>query len=231
MLERIISGGQTGADRSALDFAIEHGIPHGGWCPRGRKAEDGPLNSRYQLNETPGSGYVERTEWNVRDSDGTVVFSIAPILTGGSKKTENLARRHHKPILHLWRDDAVPFPEAELLRFIRDNDIKVLNVTGPRASKDPQVAAFVTIVLENAFGTPPVEQATLDTARLILRRLTLEDAPTVAKLAGRREIADTTLSIPHPYSEEQATDWISRHRGTQSGDKEMVFAVVTKKAR
>lgn len=80
---KILSGGQTGTDRAALDWAIAHGIPHGGWCPKGRKAEDGPIDGRYQLQETPSSSYVERTEWNVRDSDGTVVFSIAAVLTGG----------------------------------------------------------------------------------------------------------------------------------------------------
>jgi len=98
---RIVSGGQTGADRAALDFAIAHGLPHGGWCPQGRKAEDGPIDARYQLQETPSENYSQRTEWNVRDSDGTVVFSLAPALTGGSKKTVDLAGKHHKPCLHL----------------------------------------------------------------------------------------------------------------------------------
>ena len=147
---KIISGGQTGADRAALDWAIEHGIAHGGWCPKGRKAEDGPIDPGYQLKETPGSHYVQRTEWNARDSDGTVVFSIASVLTGSSKKTLDLARQHHKPVLHLWRDGGLSSPEQALRRFIRDNDIKVLNVAGPRASKEPEVAAFVTQVLEKA---------------------------------------------------------------------------------
>ena len=97
-IEKLISGAQTGADRAALDFAIERGIPHGGWCPRGRKAEDGPIDPRYQLKETPSSGYIQRTEWHARDSDGTVVFSIAPVLTGGSKKTIELAHKHRKPV-------------------------------------------------------------------------------------------------------------------------------------
>ncbi len=63
---KIVSGGQTGADRAALDFAIAHGIPQGGWCPKGRKAEDGPIPDRYQLKETPSDNYAQRTEWNVR---------------------------------------------------------------------------------------------------------------------------------------------------------------------
>ncbi len=73
---KIMSGGQTGADRAALDFAIGHGIKHGGWCPKGRRAEDGAIDARYQLKETPSANFVQRTEWNTRDSDGTVVFSI-----------------------------------------------------------------------------------------------------------------------------------------------------------
>jgi TPR repeat protein len=101
VVERIISGGQTGADRAALDFAIAHGIPHGGWCPRGRKAEDGRIDGRYQLKETPSSSYILRTERNVRDSDGTVVLSISAVLTGGSNRTVELARKHEKPCLHL----------------------------------------------------------------------------------------------------------------------------------
>ena len=72
--ERIVSGGQTGADRAALDWAIERGIPHGGWCPRGRRAEDGRIDRRYALRETPAHDYQQRTRWNVRDSDGTLIF-------------------------------------------------------------------------------------------------------------------------------------------------------------
>jgi len=100
-VQRIVSGGQTGADRAALDWAMEHGVPHGGWCPKGRKAEDGPIDAKYELQETPSADYLQRTEWNVRDSDGTVIFTVMTRLTGGSKKTSNLARKHRKPCLHL----------------------------------------------------------------------------------------------------------------------------------
>ena len=77
--QEIVSGGQTGADRAALDWAIANGVPHGGWCPQGRRAEDGPMHDRYSLKETPSSSHTQRTEWNVRDSDGPVVFSVEPI--------------------------------------------------------------------------------------------------------------------------------------------------------
>jgi len=151
---RIISGGQTGADHAALDFAIERGIPHGGWCPAGRKAEDGSIDPRYNLQETPSSRYVQRTEWNVRDTDGTAVFSIAPVLTGGSKKTVELAHKHRKPVIHIARDGGPASPAQALLRFIQDNKIKVLNVAGPRASKEPEVGAFVKEVLEELWMAP-----------------------------------------------------------------------------
>src|SRR4051812_41309778 len=102
----IISGGQTGADRAALDFVIEHGLSHGGWCPRQRRAEDGVLLAKYLLHETPSSHYSQRTEWNLRDSDATVVFSIKARLTGGSRLTFELAKRLGKPVLHLSRVEA-----------------------------------------------------------------------------------------------------------------------------
>jgi hypothetical protein len=125
-----------------LDFAIEHGIPHGGWCPRGRKAEDGPIDPRYLLKETPSSAYISR------DSDGTVVFSIAPRLMGGALRAAILAHKHGNPVIIILRDGAPASPEKALLRFIKKNKIKVLNVAGTRASKEPEIAAFVKNVLE-----------------------------------------------------------------------------------
>src|SRR3974390_2292918 len=103
-IKKIVSGGQTGADRAALDWAIDNGIPHSGWCPKGRLAEDGPIDPRYHLVETPSSQSCERTEWNARDSDGTVVFSIRPALSGGSSETVSQARKHRKPVLHVSRE-------------------------------------------------------------------------------------------------------------------------------
>ena len=90
-IPKIVSGGQTGADRAALDLALSRGIECGGWCPKGRKAEDGPLPNKYPLVETPSANYVQRMEWNVRDTEGTVIISIARILSGGSEKTLEFA--------------------------------------------------------------------------------------------------------------------------------------------
>ena len=143
----IVSGGQTGADRAALDFAIEPGIWHSGWCPKGRRAEDGPIDVRYQLEETPSTENDRRTEWNARDSDGTVVFSIGESLAGGSKMTVELAQKYAKPVLHISRNGGPSSPELALLGFVQDHGIKVLNVAGPRASKEPAVGAFVKEVL------------------------------------------------------------------------------------
>ena len=153
MLSRIVSGGQTGVDRAALDVALELALDCGGWCPQGRRAEDGLIPERYPLVETPWDGYPQRTEWNVRDSDGTLVFSIATMLTGGSKKTVDLARKHRKPVLHLSRNGGELSPEQELQRFLSEHHIRVLNVGGPRASKEPDVAGFVKEVLEKAWAS------------------------------------------------------------------------------
>lgn len=101
MISRLVSGGQTRTDRAALDFAIEHDIPHGGWCPKGRRAGDGPIDARYNLTETPTANYLQRTEWNVRDADATVIFTLSSELSGGSKKTDEFAQKHKKPRLHL----------------------------------------------------------------------------------------------------------------------------------
>ena len=146
----IVSGGQTGADRAALDWALKHNVPCGGWCPKGRKAEDGPIDPKYPLKETPSASYLQRTEWNVRDSDATVLFSIESALTGGSKKTVEFARKHEKPNLHLSAEDNAA---AEKLKaFTEEHRVKILNVAGPRASNEPGVGEFVMRTLEAAFG-------------------------------------------------------------------------------
>ena len=146
----IISGGQTGADRAALDWAIAHNVPHGGWCPRGRLAEDGPIPSIYALHETATSRYPERTERNIVESDGTFIFSLTDTVEGGTKLTADLVRRHRKPLLLISaetkRDHA-----AGLRRFVAEQGIRRLNVAGPRASKEPRVGEFVKQVLEEAF--------------------------------------------------------------------------------
>lgn len=155
-ISRIVSGAQTGADRAALDFAIERGIPHGGWCPAGRRAEDGAIADCYQLNETTSTNYLVRTEWNVRDSDATVIFTVHSVLSGGSKRTGDFAAKHRKPWLHLHAGEPVEGCAQRLEEFLIRNATRVLNVAGSRGSKEPEVGAFVRAVLDRvAFAKRP----------------------------------------------------------------------------
>ena len=140
---KIISGGQTGADRAALDWAIANGIEHGGWCPQGRLAEDGVITAQYDLRETPKADYLQRTEWNVRDSDATAIISLASQLTGGSLATAKLASDLGKPCLHLSGLQDAPENARQLADFLRRHEVQILNVAGPRASGEPDVGAFI----------------------------------------------------------------------------------------
>jgi hypothetical protein len=152
MIKKLVSGGQTGADERGIDVALRHDFPHGGWCPKGRKSLEGPIPSRYLLVETPSASYLQRTEWNVRDNDGTVVFTLAPEATGGSLKTIQFARKHGKPVLHLSKFGiGYSDPAHVLQKFVDEHRIETLNVAGSRESKEPGIHAWVMEVLENAF--------------------------------------------------------------------------------
>jgi hypothetical protein len=136
-VRRIVSGGQTGVDRGALDAAIELGIEHGGWCPRGRLAEDGIIPIRYRLIENDSTEYWVRTEQNVVDSDGTLIL-YRHNLRGGTELTYRMTRKHGKPSLLLDLRDA-PLP-LEARRWIDRSAIEVLNCAGPRESLAPGIA-------------------------------------------------------------------------------------------
>lgn len=147
----IISGGQTGADRAALDFAIRHGIPHGGRIPKGRRTEAGPLPPKYNLQEMPTTSYPDRTAQNVLDSDGTLIVSNGA-LRGGSALTVKLAGRYGKPWLHIDLQASSPAEAARAIRdWIEADAIKVLNVAGPRASEDPDIYEGTVELLEKTF--------------------------------------------------------------------------------
>ncbi len=136
MLETIVSGGQTGVDRAALDVALQLGIPCGGWCPKGRRAEDAPIPSLYPLRETASSVYRDRTERNVRDSDATLVLTSGPP-RDGTAATIEIAAQHHKPCLVL---DLSQNPGCGAVRaWLQDNGIATLNVAGPRESGVPGI--------------------------------------------------------------------------------------------
>ena len=135
----IVSGGQTGADRAALDFAIEHGYPHGGWAPRGREAEDGVIPAKYQLTVLVEGGYRQRTRRNVEDSDGTLIINLGE-LEGGSLATQAFAQRMCKPHLVVQADTGITqYAAANVLLWVRESNIKILNVAGPRESKRPGI--------------------------------------------------------------------------------------------
>jgi len=147
---QVISGGQTGVDRAALDVARELGVPCGGWCPRGRRAEDGPIPESYPLRETPSASYPERTAWNVRDSDGTLVVTRGRP-RGGTALTVSLARRAGKPVIVANLEGGAN--AAEIRAFLLEHRIRVLNVAGPRESEAPgihdQAAALLGELLAN----------------------------------------------------------------------------------
>ncbi|KQC06110.1 MAG: hypothetical protein APR62_08420 [Smithella sp. SDB] len=151
-LQKIISGGQTGADRAALDFAIDNNVPYGGWVPKGRRTEDGRLPEKYNLQEMPTEDYSKRTLQNVLDADGTVIVSHG-FLTGGSALTREFAIQYKKHWLHIDMDE-LPLPEAaEKLSFwLKEKEIVVLNVAGPKASKDQKVYEAVLQLLRKTFS-------------------------------------------------------------------------------
>ncbi len=133
-VRKIISGGQTGVDRAGLDFAIENQIPHGGYCPKGRKAEDGKISNSYNLIETATSNYKERTEKNLIESDGTLIINKGE-LSGGTLLTANLCKKHKKPLFIVDLSNITAKTKEEFNSWIKDNSIKTLNIAGPRESK------------------------------------------------------------------------------------------------
>lgn len=150
VVEKVISGGQTGADRAALDAAMAADIPVGGRCPRGRRAEDGGIPGRYPLVETGSRRYEVRTRINVRAADGTLVLNLGE-LSGGTLLTVTYAQRRHRPCL-LVQLDAPDRPSPEdVLCWIGDSGIRVLNVAGPRESKAPGIYPLAYAYLRRLF--------------------------------------------------------------------------------
>jgi hypothetical protein len=165
---KIVSGGQTGVDRGALDAALEAGIPCGGWCPKGRLAEDGPIDERYPLIEMDSARYIDRTRQNVIDSDGTLIIHFGP-LEGGSARTRDYCKQHDKPCLVL---DAKSKGQTDMVNaivdFIEQHDIETLNVAGPRASKEPTARSVTESLLFDAIrqlGSEADDDASIEGCR------------------------------------------------------------------
>ena len=154
--EKIISGGQTGVDRAALDVALGLGISCGGWCPKGRKAEDGPIDIRYPLRETTSANYSVRTGKNVRESDGTLVLTGLGRASAGTALTIKFAQKDKKP--YLVRDLFVRKDLGTVRKWLEVNRIRVLNVAGPRESEVPGIHDRAFEFLKELFMTPKAGQ-------------------------------------------------------------------------
>lgn len=187
MITKIISGGQTGVDRAALDVAIKMDIPHGGWVPLGRKAEDGIVPRHYNLKETSSEDYEDRTERNVVDSDATLIISRGG-LTGGSHFTRQMAIQHGRPWFHVDLSKTSAFGSARTISaWIYHHDVKVLNVAGPRAGDDPEIYELARKILEAVFYLDIVATHMPDPFR------TAPHLPATADQAVSRLISDLTL--------------------------------------
>lgn len=156
-ISKIISGGQTGTDRAAFDFALATGIEISGFVPLGRRAEDGSIPPRYpNLTETETRNYAERTELNVMAADATLILSHGP-LTGGSRLTAKLADKHQKPFLHVdFLEETFPDSVERAKKWLTASDCRILNVAGPRASTDPDIyrrtGEFLRELLKSEFN-------------------------------------------------------------------------------
>ncbi len=138
MIDKIISGGQTGVDRAGLDAALEFGITCGGWCPLGRKAEDGVIPTRYPLQETQTEDYAERTRKNVQDADGVLVL-LRSHVSGGTALTIEAARQLGKPVSIVKLTD--PRDCHAVRAWVRHERIRTLEIAGPRESQEPGIYA------------------------------------------------------------------------------------------
>ena len=153
----ILSGGQTGVDRAALDAALEAGAPCGGWCPEGRLAEDGPIPERYPLQELPYAGYEQRTLQNIRDSDGTLIVHFGP-MTDGTLYTYDHCLIFGRPVC-LVNASILPVEDAvfRVKAFLAKHAIGQLNVAGPRASLYPQAYDYAHELVSTLLRMPTVD--------------------------------------------------------------------------
>ncbi len=180
-MRRIVSGGQTGVDRGALDAALAAGFPAGGWCPQGRLAEDGPIDPRYPLDELSGAGYPERTLRNVLDSDGTVIIYFGS-LSGGTGNTAVHCLKHRRPMLLIDATElTVERAATRAEGFVREHAIGSLNFAGPRASGESRAEGFAFDV-----ATRLIEACRRDSpGRPRIRRAGMADAESWGRLRTR----------------------------------------------
>lgn len=149
MLEKVLSGGQTGVDRAALDVAIELGVAHGGWCPAGRDADDGVIPDKYQLTETAEQDHTVRTENNVKDADGTLMIYRGE-LHGGTAYAIEMAKHLNKPVLALNLDQDIDV--EEVFDWVQSNNIRIINIGGQRETKNPGIYFQSRKILSKLFN-------------------------------------------------------------------------------
>jgi len=150
---KMISGGQTGVDRAALEWAVWHGVPHGGWCPRGRRALDGRIPAVYQLHETDSPGYRQRTLLNVHDSDATLVLNMG-VLRGGTLLTVKTAKELGRPCLVVQVEGDLDAAAKEIAAWLRANEFETLNVAGPSGQRGAGIGEAVMEVLDLCIESP-----------------------------------------------------------------------------
>ena len=144
---KIISGGQTGVDRAALDVAIKQGLDHGGSCPKGRLSEDGVIPFKYNLMELDSSKYSVRTLENVNISDGSLII-YKEIVSGGTLKAIEYCQKHNKPVFEINLLEILKQKQVNFNRWVKENHITVLNVSGPRESETPVYDSTFTLLME-----------------------------------------------------------------------------------
>ena len=232
MVKKIISGGQTGADRAALDVSIKLGIPHAGWIPKGRLTEEGPLPNKYQLQQMPTRSYPARTEQNVIDADGTLIITRGKP-TGGSAYTRQMVLKHKRQLFHIDLDLTTSFDAASLiLSWIKLQRIKILNVAGPRAGKDADIYKDVFRILEMAFKMDRIEESRpankskpVESPRPLKPPKNVAEA--VEKLTSELSLKDKT-TIAHMAEHELSTlrtnlgEYIRNEFGLRSGNKDLM---------
>jgi hypothetical protein len=194
VIKKIISGGQTGADQGALDAAIKLGIPHGGWIPKGRLTEKGPLPDKYDLTEMPDTSYALRTEQNVIDSDGTLIISHDE-LSEGSDYTRKMAIKHHRPWLHINLNKTPAFKATNLISsWIKENTIEILNVAGSRESKDNLIYQDISKIIESVYYLELIENSRPESQQLQNNERSVSDQqPKTVQEAIARLISELPL--------------------------------------
>ncbi len=220
MIKRIISGGQRGAERAALDAAMEYGIPHGGWIPKGRRTENGRLSDQYRLKETSTIDYLQNTELNVLDSDGTLIFRYGE-LAGGPALAQKFAKKHRRPCLPIDLQEITEYKAVVIIRsWIEIREIEILNVAGSKASDDPFIYDIVRGIIKSVLYPPPEQilrslpKTVEEVVERLVSELPLKEKAAIAKMKKGE------LSMGQPHLEK----YIGVRFGLWSGNTDLIDA-------